>query len=94
MKAIGLVVYGLTENWLGGVNYYRNLMSVFDGAGETTLRLHVFTNAPDFFSDMTLSTRVVIHRVPMLQHRTPEWFLRKIVAKATGRDPIDRKSVV
>ena len=88
MKAIGLVVYGLTENWLGGVNYYRNLMSVFDGAGETTLRLHVFTNAPDFFSDMTLSTRVVIHRVPMLQHRTPEWFLRKIVAKATGRDPM------
>lgn len=86
MKVIALVVYGLTENWLGGVNYYRNLLSVFDGAGETGLRLHVFTNAPDFFADMKLSTRVVVHRVPMLQHRTPEWFLRKIVAKATGRD--------
>ena len=86
MKAIALVVYGLTENWLGGVNYYRNLLAVFDSAGETGLRLHVFTNAPDFFSDMKLSTRVVVHRVPMLQHRTPEWFLRKIVAKATGRD--------
>ncbi len=88
MTAIALVVYGLTENWLGGVNYYRNLMSVFNGAGETGLRLHVFTNAPDFFADMKLSPRVVVHRVPMLQHRTPEWFLRKIVAAATGRDPM------
>ena len=88
MKAIALVVYGLTENWLGGVNYYRNLLSVFDGAGETGIRLHVFTNAPDFFDDLKLSPRVVVQRVPMLQHRTPEWFLRKIVATATGRDPM------
>lgn len=88
MKAvdIAVVVYGLSENWLGGVNYYRNLVSVFDGAGEVGLRLHVFTNDPGFFADMALSPRVVVHRVPMLQHRTPEWFLRKIVAKATGRD--------
>ena len=88
MKAIALVVYGLTENWLGGINYYRNLLAVFDGAGETGLRLHVFTNAPDYFADLDLSPRVLVHRVPMLQHRTPEWFLRKIVAKATGRDPM------
>ncbi len=88
MKAVALVVYGLTENWLGGVNYYRNLIAVFDGAGEVGIRFHVFTNNPGFFADMTLSPRVVVHRVPMLQHRTPEWFLRKIVAAATGRDPM------
>jgi glycosyltransferase involved in cell wall biosynthesis len=85
-RDVAVVVYGLSENWLGGVNYYRNLLSVFDGAGETGLRLHVFTNDPGHFADMTLSPRVVVHCVPMLQHRTPEWFLRKIVARTTGRD--------
>jgi glycosyltransferase involved in cell wall biosynthesis len=83
---LAIVVYGLSENWLGGVNYYRNLLAVFDGAGEQNLRLHVFTNNPAFFADMHLSQRVVVHRTPMLEHRNPAWFWRKIVDKITGRD--------
>jgi glycosyltransferase involved in cell wall biosynthesis len=83
---LALVVYGLSENWLGGVNYYRNLLAVFDGAAQRDLRLNVFTNNADFFADMRLSERVALHRISMLEHRKPAWFLRKVVAKATGRD--------
>jgi glycosyltransferase involved in cell wall biosynthesis len=83
---IAIVVYGLSENWLGGVNYYRNLVSVFDGAGEAGLRLHVLANDAGFFGDMRLSPRVQVHRVPMLEHRTPAWWVRKLLARALGRD--------
>ena len=53
MKPVDLavVVYRLSENWLGGVNYYRNLLAVFDGAGEAGLRLNVFTNDPAFLAE-------------------------------------------
>jgi glycosyltransferase involved in cell wall biosynthesis len=83
---IAIVVYGLSENWLGGVNYYRNLLTVFDGAAHAGMRLNVFTNNPGFFDDMRFSPRVLVHRVAMLEHRTPEWFLRKVVHRTTGRD--------
>jgi glycosyltransferase involved in cell wall biosynthesis len=83
---VALVVYGLSDNWLGGVNYFRNLVAVFDGAGDQGLRLHVLANDPGFFADMKLSDRVRVHRVPMLEHRSPAWWVRKLLAKALGRD--------
>jgi glycosyltransferase involved in cell wall biosynthesis len=83
---IALVVYGLSDNWLGGVNYFRNLVAVFDGAGEQGLRLNVLANDPSYFADLKLSARVRVHRVPMLEHRTPAWWVRKLLAKALGRD--------
>ena len=86
IQDIAIVIYRLSENWLGGVNYYRNLLAVFDDANEAGLRLNVFANDPGFFADMQLSPRVKVRRVPMLEHRTPEWFMRKLIAKATGRD--------
>ena len=83
---IAIVIYGLSDNWLGGVNYYRNLVSVFDGAADETLRLHVLTNDAGFFKDMALSPRVRVHRVPMLEHRKPAWWLRKLLVKTLRRD--------
>lgn len=83
---IAMVVYGLSENWLGGVNYFRNLVAVFDAAADDTLRLHVLTNDAAFFADMKLSPRVCVHRVPMLEHRKPAWWTRKLLAKVLGRD--------
>jgi glycosyltransferase involved in cell wall biosynthesis len=85
-KDIAIVVYGLSDDWLGGVNYYRNLLNVFDSAGAQGIRLHVFTNNPEYFADLRFSSRVVVHRAAMLEHRTAEWFFRKLVARAIGRD--------
>ena len=84
--AVAIVVYGLTENWLGGVNYYRNLVSVFDEAGEHGLRLHVLTDDPAFFADLPLSPRVQVHRLAMLQSRSPAWVLRKALLTTLRRD--------
>jgi glycosyltransferase involved in cell wall biosynthesis len=83
---VAIVVYGLSERWLGGVNYYRNLVTVFDHAGEQGLRLHVLTDEPRFFADLGLSERVRVHRVPMLVHKSAAWALRKAVLTAFKRD--------
>ena len=87
-SAVAIVVYGLSENWLGGVNYYRNLVQVFDGAADDSLRLHVLTDEPRFFADMGLSRRVQIHQLGLLQHGSPSWALRKALLTITGRDSL------
>jgi glycosyltransferase involved in cell wall biosynthesis len=85
-KSIAIVVYGLTEKWLGGVNYYRNLVSVFDEAGEVGLRLHVLTDDASYFDDLALSDRVRVHSLRMLKRLSIAWAFRKIVLYAIDRD--------
>jgi glycosyltransferase involved in cell wall biosynthesis len=83
---VAIVVCGLSDSWLGGVNYYRNLVTVFDHAGEQGLRLHVLTDQPQFFADMALSERVRVRHVPMLVHKSSAWALRKALLVAFKRD--------
>jgi glycosyltransferase involved in cell wall biosynthesis len=84
--AVAIVVYGLTENWLGGVNYYRNLVSVFDDAADDSLNLHVLTDNPDYFADLGRSARVQVHHLPMLKSRSAAWAMRKAVLFSVKRD--------
>jgi len=83
---VAICVDGLGENWLGGVNYFRNLLAVFDAAAAPDLRLHILTDDPGFLSDMRLSTRVQVHRLAMLQRYSAAWAVRKALQVTTGRD--------
>jgi glycosyltransferase involved in cell wall biosynthesis len=83
---IAIAVDGLSEHWLGGVNYFRNLVTVFDAAAEPGLRLHVLTDEPGFFNDLHPSPRVVVHGLGMLKRKSLAWVLRKALMLATGRD--------
>ena len=83
---IAVAVDGLSEHWLGGVNYFRNLATVFDAAADPGLRLHLFTDEPDFFNDLGLSPRVAVHALTMLKRKSPAWVVRKMLAVASGRD--------
>ncbi len=90
MRRIAVVVYGLSENWLGGMNYFRNLVSVFDDASASrpALHLHVLTDAPTVFTDLQLSNRVTVHGLEMLRRKSAPWVLRKAVLVAMGRDAL------
>jgi len=81
-----IVVNRLGDNWLGGVNYYRNLLVVFDAAAEPDLRLHLLTDDSSFLSDLQLSSRVQVHQLPMLQRKSIAWALRQTLLLATGKD--------
>lgn len=87
-ERVAIVVYGLTTNWLGGLNYYRNLVSVFDAASAAApgLHLHVLTDDASFFEDLALSNRVRVTALAMLRHRSAAWALRKALIAASGRD--------
>ena len=86
MLNIAIAVDGLSEHWLGGVNYFRNLVAVFDAAADPGLRLHLFTDEPGFFNDLHPSPRVVVRALGMLKRKSPAWVLRKALVLATGRD--------
>ncbi len=83
---IAIAVDGLSEHWLGGVNYFRNLVTVFDAAADPGLRLHLLTDEPGFFNDLHPSPRVMVHALGMLKRKSPAWVLRKALVLATGRD--------
>jgi len=83
---VAICVDGLGENWLGGVNYFRNLIAVFDAAVDPALRLHLLTDDPGFLGDMRLSPRIQVHRLAMLKRNSASWAVRKALQVATGRD--------
>lgn len=83
---VAICVDGLGDNWLGGVNYFRNLLSVFDAAGEQGLRLHLLTDAAAFLDGLQLSSRVRLHALPMMRRRSAAWAWRKAWQLLRGRD--------
>jgi len=83
---VAIVVHNLGEHWLGGVNYFRNLVAVFDAAAPADLRLHVLTDDPGFLGGLQPSSRTTLHVLPMLKRKTAGWALRKALEVITGRD--------
>jgi glycosyltransferase involved in cell wall biosynthesis len=84
--AIAMVICGLSENWLGGVNYYRNLIFAFNDSPNDTLVLHILTDNAKYFSDLKPSNRIVIHVLPMLKNRSIAWVARKALLVLFKRD--------
>ena len=83
---VAICVDGLDDNWLGGVNYFRNLVAVFDAAGDPGLVLHLLTDDAVFLGSMKLSDRVRVHTLPMLRRKSAAWAARKALQVASGRD--------
>ena len=83
---IAIIVNRLGEHWLGGVNYYRNLIAVFDAAAEADIRMHLLTDDAGFLDGLEFSPRVVVHQLSMLQRRSAAWAVRQSLHLATGRD--------
>ncbi len=83
---VAICVHGLGDNWLGGVNYYKNLLRVFDESGETGFRLHLLTDDAAFLGEARFSERVQIHVLPMLRAKSAIWAMRKVLQLTTGRD--------
>jgi hypothetical protein len=83
---VAICVHGLGDNWLGGVNYYKNLLRVFDEANDSSLRLHLCTDSVAFLGGAKFSARVQVHELPMLRAKSPAWAWRKARQVLTGRD--------
>jgi glycosyltransferase involved in cell wall biosynthesis len=72
-------------DWLGGRNYFRNLFAAVRALPGEPITPVLFTGKrqPDVSGDFP---GIEIVRSSMLDRRTPAWFLRKIITKATSQD--------
>lgn len=89
MKKIGFFIQPTME-WIGGINYYRNLFLAIHEVEGPDIEVIVFLskNIDKNFSDMLFpegySVKIVF--TSMLQKFTPYWFLWKLTRKVFGSD--------
>jgi glycosyltransferase involved in cell wall biosynthesis len=79
--------------WLGGRNYFRNLLVAVESLPDPEIELVVFASIKDDSVVAGLkATRVV--RSAMLERATVPWLLRQTVAKATSQDWMLQRSLL
>ena len=80
-------VLDLSHNWLGGVNYYRNLLTAISRYGSDAIRVKVFLpkgQDMDAFRDLSNNIEVVPLSFPA--RWTLPWFVRKLWMKFFHED--------
>jgi len=86
MTRVGFVFAAINDGWLGGINYFRNLLSAILQLPERKIEPVVFTGRgsnSELFSDLP---SVEIVRSSMLDRYTPVWFMRKAGQKIMLHD--------
>lgn len=77
----------VNKNWLGGINYYRNLLNAVTQYGHNDIEYMIFASKN---ADISLLNDYP-NNIPIVQSglftvRHPLWILRRIIAKITGYD--------
>lgn len=71
--------------WLGGVNYFRNLLSALQSFGEQRVQPVVFAGMASDVEAFTGLAEII--RTPMLDRLSPRWALHKLMGKVRpGQD--------
>lgn len=77
-------------DWLGGHNYLRNLFAAIRSLPENPITPILFTGkrGPNVSEEFT---GIEVIRTSVLDRNSKTWFLRKIIAKISGRDVVLRR---
>jgi glycosyltransferase involved in cell wall biosynthesis len=73
---VGFVLAGRTGAWLGGLNYYRNLLGAIAAAEDTRLEPVLYVGRGYDRSELADFPDVELRREPMLDRGTPAWARR------------------
>ncbi|MCX4149420.1 MULTISPECIES: glycosyltransferase family 1 protein [Paraburkholderia] len=88
-------VFGFrNENWLGGINYYRNLISAIKSLPDRKIEPVILTGtrgSEDLLRDFP---QLEVVKTTLLDRRHPSWFCRKLLYRATGRDIVFEKFLI
>lgn len=80
-------VLDLSHNWLGGVNYYRNLLTAISQYASDSIRVKVFLpKGQDMDAFRDLSTNIEFISVSFPARWTLSWFVRKLWMKFFHED--------
>ena len=80
-------VLDLSNNWLGGVNYYRNLLTAISRYASDSIRVKVFLPKGKKVEDFhNLSKNVEFIHCSLATRWSPSWFVRKVWMKIFHQD--------
>lgn len=80
------IVFEQDGSWLGGVNYYRNLLSAVDALPARQIEPVIFLSTRAASAAQMGFPPFEVVRNKMLDRHSLYWWLRKLLAKASGRD--------
>lgn len=83
MIRVGFTIAPAGNGWLGGVNYFRNLLKALSSIPEKLQPVAIVADPADVPDDFPQMETFVTNS---LLHRNPKWFLRIGVREALERD--------
>ncbi|MFP3564941.1 glycosyltransferase family 4 protein [Paraburkholderia sp. SIMBA_030] len=88
-------VFGFrNENWLGGINYYRNLISAIKSLPDRKIDPVILIGtrgSEDLLRDFP---QLEVVKTTLLDRRHPSWFFRKLLYRISGRDIVFEKFLI
>ena len=85
MIRVGLAA-AFKDGWLGGVNYYRNLLWAIYDLPERQVESVLFVGKSTAQSELADFPPIEIIRTSLMDRMTPAWLTRKVIQRATSRD--------
>jgi glycosyltransferase involved in cell wall biosynthesis len=87
MKKIGFSLPLFGTNWIGGLNYFRNLFSVMNDVAPGRYRPVVVVGHERVTEAHISFPSAEIVGTPLLTQRHPQWLMRKLSERVLGADP-------
>lgn len=87
MKRIGFSLPLFGSNWIGGLNYFRNLFAALQEAAPGRYRPVVLVGHQRVADAVTAFPGSEIVGTPLLTNGHPRWLIRKLSERALGADP-------
>lgn len=82
-------VLNLSSNWLGGINYYRNLLTAISRYESDSIRVKVFLPEGQKADSFHISSKnIEFIYCPLITKWSLSWFVRKVWGKIFRRDVI------
>lgn len=82
-------VLNLSSNWLGGINYYRNLLTAISRYESDSIRVKVFLPEGQKADNFHISSKnIEFIYCPLITKWSLSWFVRKVWVKIFRRDVI------
>jgi len=84
MVKVGMVLH-VDSQWLGGLNYFRNLLSAIRSLPDSSVEPVIFTGTKSNESFANFPPFQMV-RSSLVHSGSPSWFLRKVVSYTSARD--------
>jgi glycosyltransferase involved in cell wall biosynthesis len=87
MIRVGIVV-SFSDNWIGGLNYYKNLINAMYELSDRKIDFIIFTNKNSKLEHIAEFSKVQIVRSSMFDRLSLLWLIRKFITHCFNTEPL------